>query len=80
MRLPGWNLPNTAYVFDRVLNTSNRVRRATNDLEEESVKFLEATYFLSRDWFGFDITKSDLKAQITQPTVRTPQYHKDRHT
>ena len=64
MSLPGKRLRRTGIQFDSGLNRSNQVRPATNDLEEESVKFLEATYLLTRKWFGFDITRDNLKAQI----------------
>ena len=64
MGLPGTRLEQNDYQFDRDLNRNNRVRLATSDLEKESVKFLEATYLLTRKWFGFDITRDDLTAQI----------------
>ena len=64
MSLPGKRLQQTVNQFDRELNRSNRVQLATSDLEKESVKFLEATYLLTRKWFGFDITRDNLKAQI----------------
>ena len=64
MSLPGTRLEQNDYQFDRELNRSNRVQFATSDLEKESVKFLEATYLLTRKWFGFDITRDNLKAQI----------------
>ena len=64
MSLPGKRLRQTDIQFDSGLNRSNQVRPATNDLEEESVKFLEATYLLTKEWFGFDITREELKAQV----------------
>ena len=64
MGLPGTRLEQNDYPLDRGLNRSNQVRPATSDLEKESVKFLEATYLLTRKWFGFDITRDNLKAQI----------------
>ena len=48
MSLPGTRLEQNDYQFDRVLNRGNRVRPSTCDLEKESVKFLEATYLLTR--------------------------------
>ena len=64
MSLPGTRLEQNEYQLDRGLNRSNQVRPATSYLEKESVKFLEATYLLTRKWFGFDITRDNLKAQI----------------
>ena len=64
MSLPGKRLRQTDIQFDSGLNRSNQVRPATNDLEEESVKFLEATYLLTKEWFGFDIAREELKAQV----------------
>ena len=64
MSLPGKGLQQTVNQFDHGLNRSNRVKLATNDLKNESVKFLEATYLLTKEWFGFDITREELKAQV----------------
>ena len=64
MSLPGKRLRQTDIQFDSGLNRSNQVRPATNDLEEESVKFLETTYLLTRKWFGFDIPREELTAQL----------------
>ena len=46
------------------MNRTNRVRSAAQEVEEDSVKFLEATYLLTKKWFGFDISREELKAQF----------------
>ena len=46
------------------MNRTNRVQTAAKEVEEDSVKFLESTYLLTKSWFGLDISRQALKAQI----------------
>ena len=64
MNLPGTELEQNDYFFDRALNRTSQVQIATNSLKTDSVEFLEATYLVTLKWFGFRIDRADLKAHI----------------
>ena len=62
--LPGKKLQQNDHQVDRAMNRTNRVQTAAKEVEEDSVKFLESTYLFTKKWFGFDISREELKAQI----------------